>query len=157
MTTRSLRVELSPSHAFAAAIAALHLAAAACALLVMPEAIGFALGALLLALGAASAWQRALLRGARSQRAIEILPSGEARVILANAESMRVEPVTGMGVNRYWVALKVGTAVSPAGGPAWRRSVLVTGDMAEGGKFRQLRLWALWGRVPGVAPGQLGR
>jgi hypothetical protein len=50
-------------------------------------------------------------------------------------------------VTRYWVALDTGAPM--------RRSVLVTAGMLQPGPFRLLRLWALWGRVPGVAPGQV--
>ena len=49
--------------------------------------------------------------------------------------------------NRYWVSI-------PLEAPR-RRSLLVTADMLEGRDFRHLRLWALWRRLPGVAPGQL--
>jgi hypothetical protein len=40
-------------------------------------------------------------------------------------------------------------------GAASRRTLLVTADMAGEREFRLLRLWALWGRLPGVASGQL--
>jgi hypothetical protein len=36
-----------------------------------------------------------------------------------------------------------------------RRSLLVARDMLDPAGFRLLRLWALWGRVPGVASAQL--
>ena len=143
---RPLRLELSPSSAFAAVIVILHLAAAACVVLVVPGFAGAALGGLLLALGVASAWDRALLRGRRSQHAIEIPASGQACVLLRNGERLAAEAVGGKGVNRLWVALRTG---SP-----WRRSVLVTGGMLQDGEFRLLRLWARWGRLP-VAPWQL--
>jgi len=35
-----------------------------------------------------------------------------------------------------------------------RRSLLVTGGMLGADSARRLRLWALWGRLPGVVPGQ---
>jgi hypothetical protein len=34
---------------------------------------------------------------------------------------------------------------------AGRRNLLVVRDMLPPGEFRALRLWALWGRVPGAA------
>ena len=43
--------------------------------------------------------------------------------------------------------------VVPLAGPQ-RRTVLVTGGMLAPEAFRRLRLWALWGRLPGVAPAQ---
>lgn len=105
------------------------------------------LAGLLLALGAASAWDRALLRGARSPRSIEIPGSGKARLVFANGQSALADPVRGLGVTRYWVALRVRSPM--------RRGMLVTADMLGREPFRLLRLWALWGRVPGVASGQL--
>ncbi len=111
-----------------------------------------ALALLILALGGVSAWDRALLRGARSPRAIEIPASGAAVVavvavvVLASGETMAVRAVRGIGVTRHWVALG---PRSLAG-----RGVLVTAGMLGPAAFRILRLWALWGRTPGVAPGQ---
>ena len=37
----------------------------------------------------------------------------------------------------------------------WRRSLLVAAGMLPPESFRLLRLWARWGRLPGVAPLQL--
>jgi len=37
----------------------------------------------------------------------------------------------------------------------YRRALLVTPGMLPPESFRLLRLWALWGRLPGVAPRQL--
>jgi len=107
---------------------------------------GQVLAALILALGGFSAWDRALLRGTRSPKAIEILSSGGALVRLQSGESAALEAAHGAGVTRFWVSLQ--TAL-----PA-RRSLLVVSGMLGEEAFRQLRLWALWGRVPGVAPGQ---
>ena len=36
-----------------------------------------------------------------------------------------------------------------------RRTVLVTLDMLGEESFRMLRIWALWGKLPQVAPQQL--
>jgi hypothetical protein len=98
-------------------------------------------------LGAAAAWDRALLRFRRSWRAIEIRPSGEAFCLLADGGTAAIEPVRGNGVTRYWVSLRLR---APLG-----RSFLVAGGMLPAASFRLLRLWALWGKLPGVAPGQL--
>jgi len=138
---------LSPSRRFAAAVLAVHLAAAASLLAVVTGWQGIALAILLPALGVVSARERALLRGAHSPKAIEIQVSGEALLVFANGDSAAAEPSRGIGVNRYWVALKCG---SPPG-----RGVLVTAGMLGPEPFRLLRLWALWGRLPGVAPRQL--
>jgi hypothetical protein len=141
-----VRLVLSPCIRFAVAILGVHLAAAACLLAVVPGWQGLALAVLVPALGACSARDRALLRGARAARAVEILRSGEARLVFADGATRAAEAVRGIGVNRHWVALKCG---SPA-----RRGMLVTGGMLAPGPFRLLRLWALWGRVPGMAAGQ---
>jgi hypothetical protein len=100
----------------------------------------------MLALGGISAWDRALLRGSRSPRAIEIQDSGTAAVLLANGEAVAVRAVRGIGVTRHWVAL---APLSLAG-----HSVMVTAGMLGPENARILRLWALWGRTPGVASGQ---
>jgi hypothetical protein len=86
-----------------------------------------------------------LLRGASSPRAIEIPRSGAATVILASGNRVAVRAVGGVGVTRHWVAL----AASPLG-----RGILVTTGMLGAPGARLLRLWALWGRPPGVAAGQ---
>ena len=109
-----------------------------------------ALALLILTLGGVSAWDRALLRGLRSPRAIEIPALGTAvvaLVVLANGETVAVRAVRGIGVTRHWVALG---PLSLTG-----RGVLVTAGMLEPATFRILRLWALWGRTPGVASGRL--
>jgi hypothetical protein len=102
-----------------------------------------ALGLLILGLGGVAAWNRALLRGVRSPRAIEISPSGEARVVFEGGNTTAIRAVRGIGVTRHWVAL---APLSPAG-----RSVLVTTGMLGPAGARKLRLWALWGRRTGRA------
>ena len=146
-SVRPLRLELSPSGGFAAIVLAVHVAAAACVLAVLTGWQGLALAILLPSLGLFSAWDRALLRGAHSPRAIEIQGSGKALLVFANGDTAAVEPVHGIGVNRHWAALKCASAA--------RRGVLVTGGMLRPEAFRLLRLWALWGKVPGVASRQL--
>ena len=106
-----------------------------------------ALALLILALGSVSAWNRALLRGARSPRAIELLTAGGAMVVLASGEAVAVRAVRGIGVTRHWVAL---APFSFRGS-----SVLVTAGMLGPAGARKLRLWALWGRTPGVVSRQL--
>ena len=141
-----LRVRLAPSRALAAAVLGVHGLGAACILAILPGGAGAAAALLLLALGAAAAWDRALLRSRRAPRAIEIDATGAARCILASGEALEALPVGGTGVTRFWVALGLGAG--------YRRHFLVTADMLDPELFRRLRLWALWGRVPGVAPAQ---
>ena len=131
---------------YAGLILAAHAVAAACFLTTMTGFPGIALAFLILMLGGFAAWDRALLRGSGSPRAIEIQASGAAVVLLANGETVAVRPVRGVGVTRHWVAL----AAMPFAG----RGALVTAGMLGPENARILRLWALWGRTPGVVAGQ---
>ena len=124
-----------------------HTVAAACFLTVLTGWEGMATAVLIFALGAVAAWDRALLRFAVSPRSIDILPSGEARCVLASGDSVMVHALGAASVNRFWVALAVAAP--------YRRALLVTPGMLPPESFRLLRLWALWGRLPGVAPRQL--
>ncbi len=144
--SRSLRLRLSPSPAFAAALVALHACAALCVLLVLPSFPGGALAICLLALGLAAAWSRALLRSASSVRAIEI-EAGGASFELAGGERIAAQLTRRRYVNRFMVALPVQGRLP--------RTVLVTLDMLGEESFRMLRIWALWGKLPQVAPQQL--
>jgi hypothetical protein len=136
------RLELSRSWVLATVILALHAAAALSVLAVMRTALGYALAAALLALGAAAAWARALHGSRRSVRAIEL--SGNEMVLeLRDATRHAAEPGARLHVSRMMVALQVRRPV--------RRTILVTRDMLDADLFRQLRLWALWGKLPGGA------
>jgi len=143
---RNLRLELAPSYALAAAIVALHALAAGSVAVVLPGAAGGLLAAALLALGAAAAWSRGLLRSPASVRAMEISGSG---VILELASGARIDgqPAERRYVSRFMVTLPMRRPV--------RRTILVTGDMLGRDSFRALRIWALWGRLPAVAGKQL--
>ncbi len=141
-----LRVELAPSVLLAAAVIGLHAAAAVCVLLVMPALAGVALASAFVALGGVAAWSRALLRSPLSVRALEI--EGPKLVLeLANRERIEAEPQRRRYVARFMVSLPVARPV--------RRTILITADMADGDLFRRLRIWALWGKLPAVAPKQL--
>jgi len=140
------RFELSPSWRFAVAILGLHTAAAASLLAVMPQPLGVALAMAVLALGIAAAWARALHASGASVRALEL--SGNEMVLeLRNGRRIRAELGGSRHVSRLMVTLPVRRPV--------RRTILVTRDMLEAEEFRRLRLWALWGRLPRVAPEQL--
>ena len=142
----ALRLGLSPSPRLAAAIVVLHAAAGLCVVAVLPGAAGGLLAAALLALGAAAAWSRALLGSAASVRGIELEGPGIA-LELASGERIVAELAERRYVTRFVVAL-------PVRRPS-RRTILVTRDMLAADSFRALRLWALWGKVPGVAAKQL--
>lgn len=130
-------------------IIAVYAAAAGCFLTVLTGWHGVALAFLTAALGAAAAWDRALLHSARSARAVEISRDGTAKCLFANGESAALRPLGGSAVTRYWVALRLG---SPK-----RKSLLITAGMLDPQSLRLLRLWALWGRLPGVPPTQAAR
>ena len=141
-----VRLELSPSYRLAALVVGLHALAGGCIYAVSDGGVGMILAALTIVLGGAAAWDRALLRGARSPRTVELRAGGPSEVRCSGG--MRVTVREGpRRVNRFWVTL-------PLRDPM-RRSLLVAADMLDPGEFRLLRLWALWGRLPGVAPGQL--
>jgi len=129
---------LSPSYALAGLLVGSHLCAAAAAALALPGWPGGVLAALLAALGLAAAWSRALLRSRRSMRRIS-LEAGKAAVELAGGDSFPAE--AGGHVSRLMVTLAVR---HPS------RRFLVTADMLDGDSFRALRIWALWGKLPGA-------
>jgi hypothetical protein len=147
-----LRLVMSSSVPLAAVIAVVHAAAAACVLLVVPGWPGPALAILLLLLGAAAAADRALLLGRRAPRHLEIETDGPAVLVLADGSVAPLAPLGGIGVTRWWVALRV-TA-------GRRRGLFVPVGMLTPEALRMLRVWALWGKLPraaaaGVAGAQL--
>ena len=139
------RLELSPSWTLAAAILALHAAAAASMFVAIPGPVGVLLGGAFLALGAAAAWSRALLAAPGSPRALE-LSGPQLRLELKDGARWAAELAERRHVSRFMVTLPL---VRPR-----RRTVLVTRDMLQAEEFRRLRLWALWGKLP-VAGKQL--
>jgi hypothetical protein len=144
---KAARLELARSWGLVAAILVLHGLAAASLLTVMQGWVGAALALAMLALGAAAAWARALHRSTASVRAIELSSSG---VLLELRDGRRCQAELGGSrhVSRLMVTLPVRRPM--------RRTILVTRDMLAPEEFRRLRLWALWGKVPGgVAHKQL--
>ena len=109
----------------------------------MAAPAGVALAVALAALGALSAWSRALLRSRDSVRVIEIVEGG-LTLQLASGDSFAAGRSERRYVSRWLVIL-------PLHRPR-RRSVLVTADMLDANSFRRLRVWALWGRVPQAPP-----
>lgn len=134
-----LRLELRASRALTAALTLVHCAAAACVVAVAPGYPALVLAALLLALGAGAAWKRALLRGRTAPRGIELAAEGAATLELADGRRLPGRVANRRHVTPLWVTL-------PFHG-ASRRTLLIAADMLAPDKFRQLRLWALWGRV----------
>ena len=146
-SVRPVRLALSPSRALAGLIVVLHGTAAGCFLTVLTGWIAVAAGVLIVSLGVTAACDRALLITRRSPRAIELLPSGEAYCTFASGDSAPLAPRRASVVTRYWVSLGM---LAP-----WRQSLFVVSGMLTEDNFRLLRLWALWGRLPAVAPQQL--
>jgi hypothetical protein len=149
----ALRLGLRPSRALAGGIIVAHGAAALAAYVAIPGALTALLAVLLLALGIATAWSRALLAAPSSIRTIEV-GGAQAAIELASGERFAAEVAQRRYVTRYLVAL-------PLRSPD-RRTLLVTADMLAPEEFRRLRIWALWNRLPaaplsdrGVAAKQL--
>ena len=112
-------------------------------MVVAPAALLAAVG--ILALGLFAAWSRGLLRSGSSVRALEI--GGQTLTLeLGSGERLAAEASARRYVSRLLVTL-------PLRRP--RRTILVTADMLPAAEFRRLRIWALWGRLPGVAAAQL--
>ena len=145
MSAPALRLALAPSRRLALAIVALHAGAAACVLAALPGLAGGLLALAFVALGLAAAWSRALLRSRASVRAIEI--AGASLVLeLASGEKLPAEVAERRYVRRLAVTLPL---LRP------RRTILVTADMLPAADFRRLRIWALWGKLPGAAAARL--
>ena len=134
-----IRLELAPSRALAAAIVLAHGAAALAAWKVLPTLIGTMLACALIALGAAAAWSRALLRARGSVRAIQ-LEGGKAAFELADGRRLEAPEAGRRYVARHVLAVPLGGMLA--------RTALVTADMVRPGEFRRLRIWALWNRQP---------
>jgi hypothetical protein len=140
-----LRLTLVPSPLLALMIVALHAAAAASVLAVLPGIAAALLALALFLLGLAAAWSRALLRSRASVRALEI--TGPALTLeLTGGDRIAAQIAERRYVSRLVVTL-------PLRQP--RRTLLITADMLPATEFRRLRIWALWGRLPGVAAAQL--
>jgi len=143
-TASATRFRLLPSRRNALLIVFAHVGAAAALLSVAHGTLsGWALALLLVALGLASAWDRALLRARSSVRAFVLEPPSDIVLELGHQGSVRSRVAA-----RRWVSAHL--VVLPLALPR-RRSLLVTADMLDPEAFRRLRLWALWGRLPGVA------
>lgn len=139
---RPLRLELAASPRFAAAILGAHGVAAACLILVLPLAPGVLAGALLVALGFTTARDRAWHAGRSAVRALEISGSEQLVLETTDGERRQVEAGPRKIVNRLFVSIPVRLSM--------RRTIVVTADMLDEGHYRALRVWALWGQVPGV-------
>jgi hypothetical protein len=139
-------LHLRPSWRLAVLICGAHLLAAAGIASVSTSVPALALALLVVALGVATAWDRALLRARQSPRSLELSSAGGLDVRLADGSRVPASDA-GRVIHRLLVALTLRNRK--------RYSVLIVADMLSAEEFRRLRLWALWGRPPGVAPAQL--
>ena len=135
----ALRLELKPSPPLAGAILAAHAGAAGALLLVLPSLAGALLAALLFALGAASAWQRALLGPRTAVCGLEI-DGADLTVVLRSGERAPALAAGRRYANRFLVLVPL---LRPR-----RATILVTPGMLDADSFRRLRVWALWGKLP---------
>ena len=69
------------------------------------------------------------------------------RAELGDGRSLALRAGRARYVGRLFVALPLGVPL--------QRTLLVSADMLDPHDFRRLRIWALWGRLPGVAAQQL--
>ena len=99
----TVRLALRGSRALAAAIVAVHALAAGALAIAIPGRAAIALAALVVALGVAAAWDRALLRGARSVRALEVADGGALRLRLASGASLESRAHGRCRVGPWWV------------------------------------------------------
>ena len=97
-------------------------------------------GLLVIVLGIAAASDRALLRGRAAVLAIELCGPEEVLLEFSDGTRHAVRAQRRRYVSRFGVGLRLG------GGR--RRSLFVAGGMLDPAAARNLRLWALWGRVP---------
>jgi hypothetical protein len=141
----ALRLELKPSLWLAGAIVAAHAAAAGAAIAALPSTAGVALAMLLAALGAASAWHRALLGPRAAGRALEI-DGSDLALVLRSGERMPALAAERRYASRFLVIVPL---LRPR-----RRTILVTPGMLDADSFRRLRIWALWGKLPGAVAGE---
>ncbi len=141
---RATHFRLLPSRRMALLIVLAH-SGAAVALLVVAHgsALAWALALLLVALGAVTAWDRALLRAQDSIRGFA--PEGAETLLLDLHGGGQLHSQVGP---RRWVGVHF--VALPLALPR-RRALIVSADMLAPEAFRHLRLWALWGRLPGVA------
>ena len=122
--------------------AALHAAAAASLLAVLPALPGAAAAILLAVLAAVMVRDRTLLRGPDSVAALEVRRDGSLVIRQRDGTLLPGLPSARRYVSRWLVVLVLGL---PSGGT---RTILVARDMLGAESFRRLRLWTLWNALP---------
>jgi len=138
---RPLRLVLHPSPGLTAAILGVHSLAAASLWVAIPGVAAGVIAMLISVLGVVAARDRGLLRGRAAIRAIEL--SGPEDLLLEFSDGTRraARSPRRRHVSRFGVGLRLEGVR--------RRSFFVATGMLDPAAARCLRLWALWGRVPG--------
>jgi hypothetical protein len=126
----------------AATLAGAFALAAAGAWLVVPGLPGAILALLLVALGAATLRDRAMLKARRSPQAIELRAGGGGAIELADGRRIELRG-EGHLVHRACVILALRNRI--------RGHLLVPAGMLDADAFRRLRQWGLWGRYGAAA------
>jgi len=135
----AIRLVLAPARAWAAAVSAVHGAAAVAAILWLPGAAAAAACAGL----ALSGWLgtgSALLRGPHAVREVELRADGSAAFVDARGEwqSAVVESAASLGHRFAALRLRAGAA---------RRSIVLVPGAVDPDAFRRARVWLRW-RLP---------
>ena len=100
-----------------------------------------AAGLLVGLLGAIAVLRHAWLRMPGSPSAIRLDPSGRAELRLSDGQVLPLVAHGGMGITRWWVAVRAGEGRGT--------SILLPAGMLPPAQHRLLRLWAIWGKLPG--------
>ena len=137
-----LRLELRGSPGLTLLTAAVHAAAGASLMLVLPPLPGATAAFLLVVLALLVIRERTLLRSARAPAELEIWPDGILVLQLRDGTRLSGRALPRRYVSRWLVTLSVAI---PEGR---ERTLLVARDMLGAGEFRRLCLWALWNALP---------
>ena len=138
-----LRAELRGSPGLAFLTAAMHMAAAAALLAVLPLLPGLICAALLAGQAVILIRERALLGAPGSPAFLEGTAEGSLVLQLRDGTRLAGRAGARRHVSRWGVVLQL--CLSDGGG----RTLLLARDMLPPEAFRKLRLWALWSASPG--------
>lgn len=142
MSGHPLRVELRASPVLTLLTITACASAAGVLFWVLPLPAGAACGLLLAWAGFRAVKEQALLNSGNSPHVLELGQDAEVTLRLRCGTQLRGHATERRYVSRWLVVLTL------AGPGVMQRTILVARDMLAAGKFRHLRLWALWGCVP---------
>jgi hypothetical protein len=141
-----LRLNLRASPVLTLLTAAMHCAAAAILLAVLPSPAGVIAAILLVVLGVLAVRERTLLMAARSPSGLVLNRDGGVSLGLRNGDELSGQVAARRYVSRWLVVFCIEAP------PRGRRTILIVRDMLPAGEFRHLRLWALWNALPAPRP-----